>query len=89
MNILLASSALGVVWLLLLFALCFLIVHVIRLAQFGRQYQKEKQTTQQAPSPPPEQKTPSQREGEPVYYIVEKKRRNKTSYGEPKRIQFK
>ena len=87
MNTLLVSSALGFVWLTLLFGLCFLAVHVVRLAQFGRRYQQEKQMP---PKPQPTQeKAPPKQEGEPVYYIVEKKRRNKTSYGEPKRIQFK
>ena len=87
MNTLLSSAALGVVWLTLLFGSCFLCVHIIKLARLGRQYQKQQQTPKKTEQP--EKIAPPPKEGEPVYYIVEKKRRNKTSYGEPKRIQFK
>jgi hypothetical protein len=58
------------------------------LAKLGRKYQKEKLTAVKTP-PQQQEKAPPKDTGEPVYYIVEKKRRNKTSYGEPKRIQFK
>ena len=88
MDSLLVSSALGVVWLVLLFGVCFLCVHIIRLAKLGRKYQKEKLTAVKTP-PQQQEKAPPKDTGEPVYYIVEKKRRNKTSSGEPKRIQFK
>ena len=36
-----------------------------------------------------EKKAPAETPQEPIYYIVERKRRTKSSYGEPKRINFK
>jgi hypothetical protein len=85
---LLSVHAFGFLWLVVLFAVCFLAVHTFRLARLGRKYQKQRNHT-----PPPntaqEKKTPPQSEGEPIYYIVERKRRAKSSYSEPKRIHFK
>ncbi len=93
MNTLLISATVGIVWLLLLFALCFIVVHVLRLARLGRLYQKnEKEAANKLPKPqqpPPAPPAPSHTEPEPVYYIVEKKKRVKSNLGEPKRIQFK
>jgi hypothetical protein len=91
MNSLLSVSALGFLWLSLLFLLCFSLVHLVRLAKFGRVYQKQQQTKKTEPPPkPPETKTPPKpQSGEPIYYIVERKRRAKTSFSEPKPIQFK
>ncbi len=43
-----------------------------------------------APPPAPEKKAPAEEKPqEPVYYIVEKKRRVKTAFSEPKQIRFK
>ena len=88
MNCLLSTAALGVVWLTLLFGACFLCVHILKLAKLGREYQKERQLKAQTP-PEPQKTAPPANEGEPVYYIVEKKRRSKSSFTEPKRIHFK
>ena len=85
MNNLLISSVVGIVWLILLFLLCFALVHVLRLARLGQAYRKSENTPQAPPPPPPPQEKPS----EPIYYIVEKKKRLKSSLGEPKRINFK
>ena len=92
MNVLLSKSGLGVIWLAVLFVLCFALVHIARLVRFGRAYQKQQKQTQppeEKTEKPTEKKTPPQNAGEPVYYIVERKRRTKSSFGEPKRIDFK
>lgn len=74
-------AALGFVYLILTFIVCFAIVHVIKLAAIG--FFSVKKKKQEPPPPKPEKKT------EPVYYIVEKKRARKSTYSEPKEIQFK
>ncbi len=89
-NLLTVTPLLGIVWLTLLFIVCFLGVHIARLVKFGWLYQK--QPTQEKPKPPEQsekkapEKTPS---AEPVYYIVERKRKTRQSYSEPKEIRFK
>ncbi len=86
-NLLLPLQVTGFLWALLLFALCFFVVHAAKLVKAGwRSYKKR------PPSPPKteekEKKAPATQE--PIYYIVERKRRRpKTSYGEPKQIQLK
>ena len=92
MNILSASPALGIVWASLLFILCFLFVHIAKLASLGWKYRKTQNTPEKptAPAPAPEKKAPAEEKPqEPVYYIVEKKRRAKTTFSEPKQIRFK
>lgn len=78
---LLSAQANGFWWTLLLYLLCFIIVHAIKLAAVGyRTIGKHL-----PPEPPKEpQKTP-----EPVYFLVErKKKRPKKDYSEPKQINF-
>lgn len=59
---------------------CFVFVHVLKLARIGYRAKK---------SLPPERPKPEPKTEEPVYYIVEKKKkRAKASYSEPKRISF-
>ena len=95
MNTLLFSPALGIFWVCFLFAFCFLSVHVARLAKIGREFQKQNATKEQNEEPkeqeePTKKQTPPpQTQREPIYYIVEKKRRAKTSFSEPKEIRFK
>ena len=88
---LLASPILGAVWLIFLFLLCFFAVHFIRLAKLGQRWREEQtQKKEQKPAPEKEEKqTPPNNTGEPIYYIVERKRRTKSSFGEPKQIRFK
>ncbi len=101
-NALLVSSFLGILWLVLLFAFSFFCVHLYKLAKLGQKYRKEKQAenkktqntpTSPTPAPAPikkdEKKLPEQKQGEPIYYIVERKRKKKPQFSEPKRIQFK
>ena len=89
-TLLITRAGAGVVWAVALFILCFFAVHIARLAILGRQAQKrmEQDQTPQQPAQQPEKKAP-QPSGEPIYYIVEKKRRAKTSFSAPKEIKFK
>ena len=72
----------GILYLFLTFVVCFILVHVIKLAYIGLVSLKKKR------EPPPEPPKP-QPKPEPVYYIVEKKRAKKSTYSEPKEIRFK
>ncbi len=77
---LLSVQSRGFLFVLLLFALCFTVVHGIRFALFGYRALKKK------PAPPKKRAA----EPEAVYYLVEKKKkRAKAEYSEPKRIHFK
>ena len=93
MNTLLISLPIkGLLWTILLFLLCFIGIHVIILARFGWEFQQ--QNTPAKPEKneekPEEKKTPPEKQTEPIYYIVERKtRRAKSTYGEPKQINFK
>jgi hypothetical protein len=89
---LLTNTALGGIGLtVFLFLLCFLIVHFFVLAKIGW---KARQLTKNQTDPTPQKETPApkEKEREPIYYIVERKRtraRPKTSYSEPKEFRFK
>ncbi len=80
----------GVFSILLLFAVCFIGVHLARLVAFGWEYHNQtEQPPEKSPEKSPEKKAPEKTSQEPVYYIVERKRRKpKTSYSEPKEIRF-
>ena len=78
---LLSVQGTGALWTIVLFLLCIVIVHAVRLALLGYRTLGKKLP----PSPPPKQP-----EAEPVYYIVErKKKRVKSEFTDPKRFQFK
>lgn len=86
---LIATPVKGLLWCILLFILCLIGVHIARLAQIGWAYQAQKRKPAK-PAPPPEQKAPTEKPQEPIYYIVERKtRKAKPAYGEPKPIQFR
>lgn len=70
----------GILYLFLTFAVCFILVVLIKLALLGIYSMKEK---------PVEEKKPTPVKTEPVYYIVEKKRAKKANYSQPKEIEFK
>ena len=91
MNTLLLSSIYGIVWLILLFCLCFLFVHVARLARLGQTYRKELKNVKpdEENTANKREQTPQKTEPEPIYYIVERKKRVKNSFSEPKQIRFK
>lgn len=76
----------GVLYLFLTFIVCFILVHVIKLAYIGLLSLKKK------PEPPKEKEKEKEKPApkpQPVYYIVEKKRTKKTAYSDPKEIEFK
>lgn len=93
-NLLSTTAFFGAFWLAVIFGGCFLGVHIARLVRFGWLYQKKEESSkatnekegkeekkEKAPEPKPS--------AEPVYYIVERKRKTRESYGEPKEIRFK
>ncbi|MBQ7322972.1 MAG: hypothetical protein IJW96_00205 [Clostridia bacterium] len=92
MNTLLISIPLqGFFWTIFLFLFCFGGMYVVELIKLGWLYQY---------NPPPDtnkeevktekEKAPASNAQEPIYYIVEKKkRRPKTDYGDPKPFRFK
>ncbi len=75
----------GILYLFLTFAVCFILVHVVKLAYIGLLSVRKKP---EQPQPAPKQEKP-QPKPEPVYFIVEKKRARKSTYSEPKEIKFK
>lgn len=105
-NALLSASASGAFWLLFLFFVCFFGVHTVRLAKLGWKYRKQPPAAPSEKKPagvrlpsraealpgtrrrePPQAPAPTP---EPVYYIVERKRRKtRDSYSPPREIRFK
>lgn len=87
-RLLLPLSTQGFLWLILLFSLCFLGVHILKLTLLGAD-------TLHTATPPPKEEEKQEKKApatsqEPIYYIVERKtRRAKSSYKEPKEIRFK
>ena len=83
---------------LLLFSLCFISVHLAKIAARGWRLNGGNEE-EKSSNPPAENKSENKSESKTeskqppqdvVYYIVEKKRRrSKPSYGEPKQIHFK
>lgn len=81
-------ETIGILYLILTFAACFTVVHVIKLTYIGfLSVRKKKSEPKSEPKPKPKQK-PEKKSG-PIYYIVEKKRARKATYSEPKEIEFK
>ena len=87
-TLLLSLGFQGLFWTLLLFALCFGGIFLVELAKLGWTYRNE-------PLPQSEEKkekTPAEKPQEPIYYIVEKKKRkskNGYEYSEPQPFTFK
>lgn len=86
-NLLLTLPFRGCIWFSILFLVCFFGAHITKLAKEGWRARrkptdaKPDETKKETPKPTTAQ--------EPVYYIVEKKRRRpKQDYGEPKPIRF-
>lgn len=71
-------AGMGFLYLIITFAICFLIVHTIRLAYLGFISLRAK----------PEEERTVEKKTEPVYYIVERKK-TKKKFSEPKEISFK
>lgn len=78
---LLSVQGTGAAATLILLFICIVVVHVGKLAYLGYRTRGKKL--------PPEAPKPSEPEKEPVYYIVEKKKKRvRSEYSEPKRISF-
>lgn len=91
-NLLSTNAAIGVVCLTFLFVVCFLFVHIARLVKFGWAFQKQNQPpSSKKEEPKKEEKSPEppKSDTEPIYYIVERKRRAKPRFSDPKEIRFK
>lgn len=71
----------GVLYLIITFAICFFTVAFCKLAVLGFKSLRKKPVPRPAPKP-------VEKKVEPVYYIVEKKRA-KRNYSQPREIQFK
>lgn len=89
-NLLISLGVQGLLWTLLLLALCFGGVYVASLARLGWEYKTERENAALEEGAKKEKSAPAEKPQEPIYYIVEKKkRRPKNGYGTPKPIQFK
>lgn len=78
---LLSIQSQGAVWCVFLMLVCIIVVHGIKLAMIGYRTIGKKL--------PPEPPKMSEKAPEPVYYIVErKKKRAKQEFSDPKRIRF-
>ena len=85
-NLLLSLGLQGLFWTLFLLAVCFGGVYIANLARLGWEYKN----TPENPPPKEEKSAPATNTQEPIYYIVENKRRHpKGDYGKPKQIHFK
>lgn len=91
MNIfcLLSAHIWGLVWLGVLFGVSFCLVLIAKLVYLGRVYQKQQSQPPTPPKTEEKQNSSVQKTEEPVYYIVERKKRVKSSFSEPKQIRFK
>lgn len=82
----LSVQGFGALYTVLLFLLCVIVIHGIKLAKIGYRTMRKKLP----PDPPPKEEDKKEH-AEPVYYIVERKKkraRTKTEYGKPKEIKF-
>lgn len=82
------SPIVGCISLVVVFALCFVSVHLLRLARLGRIYQKQQKQAVQMKTDE-KQNSPDKKPEEPIYYIVERKRKVKSNFSTPKQIHFK
>lgn len=79
--LLLSVQARGGLWCLFLLIVCAIVVHGVKLAKIGYRTLGKKL--------PPEPPKPKEKAPEPVYFLVErKKKRPKKEYSEPKQITF-
>ncbi len=95
MQNLLSFQSVGGVIVFLLFAVIFIIVHVVKLARLGWLLQGKEKPREQAPvpqaKPQEKEKTDDSQKPQPIYYIVERKKRppkRNYHYDEPKSIRF-
>lgn len=91
-NLLLSLPVKGCIWFFAIFILFFFSAHVVKLAKEGwlaRRKTDENQPNDKADADEKKETPNRSVSPQPVYYIVEKKRRRpKQDYGEPKPIKF-
>ncbi len=81
-GMLLSVQGTGAVAVLVVLLICIAVVYVGKLAYLGYRTRGKKL--------PPDPPKPQEPEKEPVYYIVEKKKKRvKSEYSEPRRFSFK
>ena len=81
------GASLGFLWIVVGFLLCFALVHAVVLIKIGWKSLGEDERGDEEEKSPPEQKSESV---DPVYYIVEKKRkRPRGKYSKPREFEFK
>lgn len=78
---LLSVQSQGFLWCLFLLIICVIVVHGVKLAMIGYRTLGKKL--------PPEPPKKPEKAPEPVYFLVErKKKRSKAEYSEPRQINF-
>lgn len=101
LSLLAPSQLWGGIAFLLLFVICFIVVHAIKLSSLGYKVLRESEK-KPVGSPEPEEKTPAKRKkrrktAQPIYYLVEKKRvknppapdyESEAEYAPPRRVKF-
>lgn len=96
-SLLAPSQVWGGIAFLLLFIVCFILVHAVKLSSLGYKVLHETppdpppQEIKKTPPKPPVKRKKRTRTATPVYYLVEKKRVKsppKEEYAAPKRIRF-
>ena len=89
-NLLISLPAKGCIWCFALFVFFFFSAHIIKLAKEGWQARHTKTDDNADEKTDTKKETPAPSVSpQPIYYIVEKKRRRpKQDYGEPKSIKF-
>lgn len=71
----------GALFTLCIFLICVIVVHIAKLALIGwNSFQKK--------TPKKEEKPEKQESAEPVYYIVEKKKKTSPQYKKPRKFKF-
>ena len=95
MHSLLSYQTVGGLTVFFLFCLLFLVVHVVKLARLGWLLQKKEHSAPKQPEteqkPTEKEKTDGAKKPQPIYYIVERKKRppkRAYHYEEPKSIRF-
>ena len=76
--ILLSVQGQGAIYTICILFFCVIIVHIAKLTIIGWRAFKKREPKKQAKTEPPE----------PVYYIVEKKKKTAPQYKKPQKIKF-
>ena len=77
-------EVIGLLYIMIVFAASFAVVHIAKLAWLGFKSSRKKPQIKELPEEEPKEAPKPQ----PVYYIVEKKRAKKADYSSPREIKF-